>query len=404
MPNQPFIMRLHFYLPGGQGLHSLESGAHHVAYAGSKEKAELMIDGLMAESNARTTLKSAAIHARYAGEREGSMGYFGSMADDPKAAQESILNAKGPVWRLINSVGESDAIAMGGDLTTKAGWEKASEVVVPQMIEKLGLDPAKTQWIAAAHRHQKHEKNPHIHLLIWEEGEPTRKTGEWTDAERKSIRKDWITELYRPERERLGREKSEARTEARATVIDLVSRRDERQGYHRELDQHLRELGTMLPGHGRLAYGFMPGEVKTKTEEIIRWMWKHDPGLKAQHEKYVKSAEELGMAYWHKDPKKTQDSPARQAAMDRIHQNAEKDLIQRLAAPVLKAAKATAHEPKGQRPNVVRGTRLAHVMKSIMHRAEQDARQTEHWLEEAQYRARQAEAAIARSTGQELAQ
>ncbi len=342
MPAQPFIMRLHFYLPTGTGLHSLASGAHHVAYAGSKEKAELMIGRLLAESN-RNSLESAAIHARYAGEREGSLGYFGSMADDPKGAQKSILAAQGPVWRVINTVGEADALAMGGDLTTKDGWERASKPVVTKMIKELGLDPAKVQWIAAAHRHQKHEHNPHIHLLIWETGEePTRKTGEWSDAERRAIRKAWISELYRPERQVLGKEKSEARTEARSALIDLVARKNEMQGFNRELTTRLATLGKMLPGRGRLAYAFMPPEIKAKTEEGIRWLWDQDPGLKTQHDRYLETAERMGTFYWHQDPEKTQNTPGRQEALDRIRQNAEHDLIQRLAAPILRAARQQA--------------------------------------------------------------
>ena len=87
MPQQPFVMRLHYYLPGGEKLNSLQSGAHHIEYMGSVAKDELLLSAESEPEHDRTTLESAAIHAKYAGEREGTMGYFGSMADDPKAAQ-----------------------------------------------------------------------------------------------------------------------------------------------------------------------------------------------------------------------------------------------------------------------------------------------------------------------------
>lgn len=407
MPNQPFVMRLHYYLPGGSKLNSLQSGAHHIEYMGSVAKDELLLNGdaQPEPETDRTTLESAAIHAKYAGERAGSMGYFGSMAGDPKAAQASILAAQGPVWRVIASVGEQDALSMGGDLTTKEGWDRASQPAVEKMIKELGLDPAKVAWIAAAHRHQKHENNPHIHLLIWEEGEPTRKTGEWTDQERRAIRKDWITELYKPERQQLGKEKSETRTQARSTLIDLVARKNEMQGFNGELTERLAALGHMLPGQGRLAYAYMPAEVKAKTEEVIRWLWSNDPGLKAQHDKYLETAAQQGTFYWHKDPEKTQDSPGRQAAMDRIRQNAERDLIQRLAAPVLKAARDEVHAPhSGKRPPVASGQRLVGALHRIMWKAEHDSRLTAYWLAEAQWKAKKAEADIARNSGQEIAQ
>lgn len=401
MPQQPFVMRLHFYLRGkSSGRQSLKSAAHHIEYMGSKEKAELLIDGLLDEENTHTTLESAAIHAKYAREREGSMGYFGSMAHDPKAAEQSILAAKGPVWRVIASVGESDALNMGGDLTTKSGWDKASNIVVPQMIAQLGLDPAKVQWIAAAHRHQKHENNPHIHLLLWEQGIPSRKTAKWSDTERKAIRKAWITELYRPERQHLGIEKSEARDQARHALIDLIATRNDQQGFHRELVARLAVLGGMLPGSGRLAYGYMPPPVKSEVESTIRWLWSADPSLKSAHDRFLASAEGLGTAYWHRDPSKTQDTPGRQAALDRIKANAETDLIKRLAGPVLKAAKES--QAQQSHKNLHRNQALVGALHRIILKSERDARLTALWISESEYQRKKAQAAIAQSTGQQL--
>lgn len=402
MPRQPFVIRLHFYLPSGDGLHSLASGAHHIEYMGSREKGELLLSASGEEEGDRTTLASAAIHAKYAGERDGSLGYFGSMADDPAAAQTNILAAQGPVWRVIASVGEEDALAMGGDLITKDGWANASQPVVDKMIAQLGLDPAKVQWIAAAHRHQTMEHNPHIHLLFWEGGAPTRKTGQWTDAERRVIRKEWIHELYRTERQQLGQDKSEARAEARKMLIDLVARKNATQGFQRELTERLATLGHVLPGHGRLAYQYMPAPVKAQVESTIRWLWDADPSLKAQHDRFVDAAERMGTFYWHQDPAKTQDSPGRQTAMDRMRANAETDLIQRLAGPVLKAAQAEVQSPH------LRGSRPAHTLvgalHQIMHRADREARLAAYWLSEQQWRHKRAEAAIAHSIGQQIIQ
>ncbi|MCL4352250.1 MAG: hypothetical protein M1499_06475 [Firmicutes bacterium] len=81
MPQKPFVMRVHFYLSEGSGRHSLQSGAHHVEYMGSREKEELLLDAAPAHDD--TTLDSAAIHAKYARERDGSLGYLGSLAHDP---------------------------------------------------------------------------------------------------------------------------------------------------------------------------------------------------------------------------------------------------------------------------------------------------------------------------------
>jgi len=397
MPQQPVILRVHFYLPQGTGRQGLGSAGHHVDYMGDVDKHELLVD------SDRTTLESAAVHARYAGERSGNMmGYFGSMAADPKAAQKSILAAQGPVWRVIAAVGEADALAMGGDLTTKAGWERAAYEVVPQMVQTLGLDPGKVRWIAAAHRHQSHENNPHVHLLFWEEGPPSRWTARWTDTERRAIRRAWATALYRPERQQVGQAKAAARTEARATIVDLLSRRQRTQGFQRDLTDRLAALGRQLPGHGRLAYAYMPPAVKRDTEALIRWLWESDSGLKAVHDRYLAAAERMGLFYWHADSTKTQDALRRQAALDRIRAQAEADLIRRLAGPVLKAARDAAHPQSGGRP--VRPTGLVAALTRLTNVAEREARATAAYLAETRWRRQAAERQMARHMGLTLAE
>ena len=342
MPQKPFVMRVHFYLPGGESLHSLQSGAHHVAYMGSPDKGELLVD-------TRTSLESAAIHAKYAGEREGSLGYFGSMADRPQAAQQAILQAQGPVWRVIASVSEEDALKMGGALITKAGWDQAMQPVVAKMTTELGLDPQKVQWIAAVHRHQHHERNPHVHLLLWEQGEPSRKTGEWTKKELQTIKREAVSQLYRPERMQLGQEKTAIRTQVRDTIKTLVTPANEQQGFQQELTQRLQALGTMLPGKGRLAYAYMSDPVKAQVQDTIRWLWTQDPALQAQHDRYLDAAEKMVRFYWHVDPDKSQDVKGREAAIATARQNAEADLIQRVAAEVLKAAHTLQWRTQWQR-------------------------------------------------------
>ena len=345
MPQKPFVMRVHFYTAQGTGDHTLGSGAHHIEYMGSPMKGELLID----QAGERTTLESAAIHAQYAGEREGSLGYFGNMADRPQEAQQSILKAQGPVWRVIASVGEEDALKMGGALITKAGWDQATQPVVAKMVTELGLDPDKVQWIAAVHRHQHHENNPHVHLLLWEHGEPHRKTGEWNKQELKNIKQQWVSQLYQPERAQLGQAKTTVRAEIRETVQTLVTRGNTQQGFQQALSERLQALGQMLPGKGRLAYAYMPEEVKAQVADTIRWLWAQDPALKAQHDRYLAAAEKMTTFYWHVDPDKSQDVKGREAAIATARQNAEADLIQRVAAEVLKAAHTLQWRTQWQR-------------------------------------------------------
>ncbi len=403
MPQQPMVMRIHFYLPGGEGRRGLKSAAHHVEYIGSQKKHELLIDPDEQAIDRTTALESASHHVAYAAH-EGSLGYIGPLAHDPKAAQREILESQGPVWRVIVSAGEADAVAMGGALTTREGWEHATTAIVPDMIRQLGLDPDRTHWIAAAHRWQSQGgKNPHVHLLMWQTGEPSRQIGKWSDAERRAIRRSWASTLYAPERERAGAEKTRARDDARVIVLETVRAAHERrhpshQQFHQDLDTRLRELGAQLPGKGRLAYGFMPAPVKAQTQDLIRWLWAQDPTLREARDRFVQAAQDLASVYW-SDAEYTRDPEARQRALDTVAANAEADLIQRLAAPVLQAARDT------KRPGRQAGGRrsLLGAMDRLARRAERDARLTQSWLEEAQWRERMAQAATARQAGIDLA-
>ena len=364
MPQKPFIFRLHFYTADGTATHSLGSGAHHVAYMGSADKQELLVE----DGPDRSSLESAAIHAQYAGERAGSLGYFGNLADRPQAAQQSILQAQGPVWRIIASVGEEDAIAMGGGLLTKAGWEEGSEPVVAQMIQELRLDPQKVQWIAAVHRHQHHENNPHVHLLLWEAGTPSRKTGEWTKQELQAIKREAVSHLYQPERTQLGQAKTAMRNKIRDTVKTLITPANGQQGFRQELAERLQTLGQRLPKKGRLAYAYMPEGVKAHVTDILRWLWTQDPALKMLHDRYLDAAEKMPTFYWHVDEDQSQNSPVRATAIQKARAHAETDLIQRMAAAVLKAAHTEAWHTQWQREHEAVSAGLSDdAIRQVMH-------------------------------------
>ncbi|MCY0884980.1 MAG: hypothetical protein OWV35_03745, partial [Firmicutes bacterium] len=344
MPQQPMVLRVHFYHAAGHQRQSLISAAHHIAYMGSAAKHELLVD------DDRTTLESAAIHARYVGERAGSLGYFGTV--DAATAQAQIRAAQGPVWRVICSVGEADALAMGGALTTKTGWQAAAETAVPAMIRRLGLDPAHTAWIAAVHRYQRQERNPHIHLLFWESGAPTRRTMQWSAAELHDIRRLWAKALYAPELAQLGQAKDAARRTALTQARHLLdqtrwARRGAsvEQGLVAELQQRLAVLGAQLPGRGRLAWAYMPEPVKTATLEVARWLLAQDDRLRAAAQQYAEAAVAFGTVHW-AAPDSTdwggpEQAAKREAALAAVRERALDDLARRLAGPILRAAAQT---------------------------------------------------------------
>ena len=230
------------------------------------------------------------------------------------------------------------------------------------MITELGLDPVKVQWIAAVHRHQHHERNPHVHLLLWEQGEPSRKTGEWTKKELQAIKVKAVSQLYQPERAQLGQAKTTVRAEIRETVQTLVTRGNTQQGFQQALSQRLQALGQMLPGKGRLAYAYMSEPVKVQVQNTIRWLWTQDSALKTQHDRYLDAAEKMATFYWHVDPDKSQNAKGREVAIAKARHHAETDLIERLAAPVLKAAR-TEHKRTSREAYREASTALRHFLR-----------------------------------------
>ena len=346
MPRQPLILRVHFYHAGGSRTQSLASAAQHLTYMGSVDKPELLVQA----EDSRTSLASAARHARYAGERAGSLGYCGNV--DADTAADHIPQVSGPVWRVILSVGEADALAMGGGLTTQAGWNAAAQKAVPAMVRRLGLHPGRVEWIAAAHRYQTHEHNPHLHLLFWETGTPQRLTMAWTASELHDVRRVWAAELYAPELAVLGAAKTAARQTAVETVKQLVGPLQGTargsslaQGFLQELSERLDHLGTQLPGHGRLAYAYMPADIQQAVRDLAQWLITHDDSLRAAFAHYVDQAEQFGMV--HAALPGTTDwggpdhAAARAVTAQTVRDRAARDLLERLAAPILRAASQT---------------------------------------------------------------
>ena len=350
MPRQPMILRTHFYHAKGQGQQSLASGAHHASYIADPNKAELLVDD-------RTSLESAAIHAQYADERHGSMGSFGSVST-AQAQREIRRHTQAPVWRFIVSVGEQDALAMPNGLTTKAGWETATRAVLPVLIRSMGLDPSKVQWNAAAHRRQhRGENNPHIHLLVWERGTPSRRTGALTPDAIAKVRRAFAQVLYRPELERVSAAKTQARAEAKATTQTLLrvihgGQRegiDLEQGFVKAMTTRLQALGEHLPPKGRLAYGYMPTAVKQEVLDLARWLTDYHEGLRRAKAQFLESAETYTLVHWSPPDSTDWGGPEqevkRQNAIAQARAKAERDLYERLASSLLTAAAQAANDP-----------------------------------------------------------
>ena len=205
------------------------------------------------------------------------------------------------------------------------------------MAEKLGIPQDRLRWVAAMHRKDGH---PHIHLLVWEHP-PQRQRGKWRQDEIRDIKRMWVSSLYRPERERLAREKSAARDVlvrdgrsevaagvrvARGRGLDGIPPRLST-SQAEELGRKLDDLRALMPSDGRVALKFMPPEAKDQARQIADWLTNRVPEYRALVDRYAAIAVEMA-GYYSDDP------TAHQKAAD----NAVADLRDRLSQSVLQGA------------------------------------------------------------------
>ncbi len=311
---RPVILRVHIYTPQGKGRHSLAAAVAHSTYMRSPRKEELVQRD---ESDRDRGLDEAQIHARYMAERPGSEGLFGPTGQvlDGPAIDRELATHQGPVWRLVVSVHEDDVRAMGGALLRRPAWEDAARAAIPRMAEEMGIPLDQLRWSAAMHRKEGH---PHIHVLLWS-ADPSK--GFLNKQGLDQSRRAWAHELYAPERDRLGREKSALRAEITSQSKILLGRTDAQ-----ELGQQLAAIAESLPGHGRLAYSYMPAEVKQQLDQVADWLLRQ-PELAVQAKRFGDVAAELATHYI--------TDPARHEA---AREKAMQDIRQRMAGGVLRAA------------------------------------------------------------------
>lgn len=324
---RPLVVRTAFYLPhGGRRGASLSSAGHHLAYMTNPDKDELLV-------------ADAAIHARYMAHRPGSAGAFGPdprMLVDVREAMETITTHRGPVWRMIVSVHEDDALAMGGELCRRAGWELVAREVMPQIAARMGIGAQSCAWVAAVHRTQNTEANPHLHLLFWQTT-ATREKGHLSAREMQAVRELWMKSLYRPERVRLGAQKTAARTHALRELQRALA--DGALGSATDthwLATRLERLGAVMPHSGTAALAFVGDEARVLAFEVVDELLHRLPALGEAAAAFEALAEDF-QAHDSGDPERRARAGAR----------ARRDLRERLAQQVIREARTWQRHGQG---------------------------------------------------------
>ncbi|GEA16339.1 hypothetical protein E308F_25850 [Moorella sp. E308F] len=320
MSKSVVIVNVAYYQPGTK---KMGNNYNHIRYIATKPEADRGDPEAyrIGDEDYPVERGTAARHVKYAAERPGSSGLFGPEGEPVPGWQEvgsKLAQHNLPVWRVIVSLRQDDAERLG--LVEREKWQVAIENGVNSAIKAMHLDPDHARWVAAFHRKEGH---PHCHMVIWEEEHSTaRRQGYLEPGERKGVFRSFAREVFREERDRLTAEKTairdairelagnditkvmefmsevkQARLEARALMganpkmlpVLTAGRED-------ELGGRLLDLARLMPGKGRIALAYMPGEVKVRAREIADWILKQ-PGFSQSAGRYQELARQLASHY-----------------------------------------------------------------------------------------------------------
>lgn len=367
----PFVMIAKFYLPTHE---NQAKNVAHLLYIGTKsevdrgelnELEELDAGNRYAEKILSkyeslddfidnfeiNTAGTPAGHVKYMEERPGSHGLFSSDENvSLKETMKELSKHSGIVWRFILSLKEEDAVKLG--YTTRDSWEKALRATISEAAAKMGIPESNLKWVAAFHQKKGH---PHVHVVMWERT-PQRRRGELSKGEIKDIKKVFLNEIYAKERLALTAEKTAVRDLIRDTAkrdisevlrdvkkarIEIRALNGEKPGLPPPLDQttrdelleKLKELSKIMPQKGRIAFAYMPEEVKEKAKEITDWLLKQ-PGFSQSVERYKDLAKELASHY-----------TTNPEVLEKAAEKAYEDIQKRTAQIVLKGAAALQKDP-----------------------------------------------------------
>ena len=343
--SSPFVMKIAFYPPT---LKNQARNSAHVRYIATRpgaDRGEIDIGDKLEPDTPEW-------HTKYMHERPGSHGLFTAEEEMPdlKEVQKELKNYNGIVWRMVLSLKEDDAVRLG--YTTRESWEKVLRATLPETAVKMGIPESNLRWAAAFHQTKGH---PHVHVILWEK-EPKRIRGVLSQGERKDIRKIFIREIYAKERLALTAEKSALRDlirdtakrdisevlkEVKKTRIEIKALNGGKPGLPPTLDQttreelleKLKELSKIMPQKGRIAFAYMPSEVKEKAKEVADWLLKQ-PGFSQSVERYKELAKELASHY-----------TSNPEVLEKAAEKAYEDIQKRIAQIVLKGATALQKDP-----------------------------------------------------------
>ncbi|MGE7828548.1 MobP3 family relaxase [Paenibacillus sp. NPDC093718] len=357
--SSPVIFKMRFYVPEKGSKVTQSKNAAHIRYIGTRPGTDLGETDLRSDRDWDNELDvevpdpgTAAGHVKYADERPGSHGLFSYSDEKPdlQEVQQELMEHKGLVWRMVLSLAEEDAKRLG--YTERGKWEDTVRSSISDAAAKMGITETNLKWVAAFHQEQGH---PHVHIVMWEKN-PIRRRGQVYPKLLEDMKKTFAKEIFAEERMILNQEKTAMRELMRSMSKEDLSNavqvmRDVRE-MQKEIDLELNSMGVsksslapklfledrkeiadriqqiaeLLPQKGRIAYKYMPENVKQSVSDTSRWLL-NSPSFNHSLSRYYSAVERMTRQYTTKEDD-----------INKAKENAYKDLEKRISQIVLRAA------------------------------------------------------------------
>jgi len=332
---------------------SISKNMSHVEYIGTRSGVDKSITENDLKKELEKGISDDETYANYINERPRSHGLFGKDGiEDINEVKKELSSNAGFVWRAIISLKEDDAIKNGFD--SKEKWQELIRLKMPDIAYEMGIKLDNLRWCAAVHMEKGH---PHTHVMFWEKN-PERIIGAVKESTLNSIRKSLTDQVFENERQVLLTEKNMMRDLLRdlavknigdivkeikeVNEIDVLTGKADKNELapklfpdeEKKLMNDIKELSQILPNNGRIAFKFMPEDVKIKVKEIAEYILKQ-PVFADAVEKNLKSTEELTKMYTGKDED-----------IEKSKDKAYSDLVKRISQVILRGAVEVTKENK----------------------------------------------------------
>ena len=287
--------------------------------------------------NYKSTASKNYAHVRYIATRprvaknEGmSHGLFGKLTpgsitefeDWRDVARLVYGNSKKHItmYRSIISFDEETAAELS--LTDQKAWQRYIENHMMTIAEKNNIRREHLQWACALHKEKHH---PHIHVVFWDTSSQV-KNPFTPPAVPNAIRRQLIKDTFADKIRAFGEQKNIAAADMRKISNELVDefeqhlRRLHKNQYKRLRDDYdedselsgsfdfddeilnetadrVFKIKAALPPTGRIAYQFLPPEIKAQVDELVIYLLKSTPALREQKESYIDSKMKMVLLY-----------------------------------------------------------------------------------------------------------